>query len=73
MVRCNIYKNQNEITKNKRITMKVSRLLIFVVVYSLEYKIKGYSVTNVFEYGKIKSYFRAEICKKSIGIETILN
>ena len=44
MVICGKYKNLNKTTKITRMSMKVYRLLIFVVLYSLQCKIEGHAV-----------------------------
>ena len=44
VVICGKYKNLNKITKILRISLKCDRLLIFVILYSLQCKIEGYAV-----------------------------
>ena len=44
MVICGKYENLNKTTKITRMSMKVYRLLIFVVLYSLQCKIEGHAV-----------------------------
>ena len=38
------YKNLNKITKIQRISLKFHRLLIFVILHSLQCKIEGHAV-----------------------------
>ena len=44
VVICGKYKNLNKITKIKHISLKFNRLLIFVILYSLQCKIEGHAV-----------------------------
>ena len=44
VVICGKYKNLNKITKIKDIALKIHRLLIFVILYSLLCKIEGHAV-----------------------------
>ena len=64
LVICGKYINLNKITKIKHISLKFYRLLIFVILYSLQCKIEGYAVKKVFYYGKIKGNFCARKSKE---------
>ena len=44
VVICGKYINLNKITKIKHISLKFNRLLIFVILYSLQCKIEGHAV-----------------------------
>ena len=44
VVICGKYMNLNKITKIKHISLKFYRLLIFVILYSLQCKIEGHAV-----------------------------
>ena len=44
VVICGKYKNLDKITKIQHISLKFYRLLIFVILYSLQYKIEGHAV-----------------------------
>ena len=44
VVICGKYKNLNKITKIEHISLKFQRLLIFVILHSLQCKIEGHAV-----------------------------
>ena len=44
VVICGKYLNLNKITKNYHISLKFDRLLIFVILYSVQCKIEGHAV-----------------------------
>ena len=44
MVICGKYKHLNKIIKIKHLSLKFNRLLIFVILYSLQCKIEGHAV-----------------------------
>ena len=48
VVICGKYINLNKITKIKHISLKFDRLLIFVILYSLQCKIEGQPFKKVF-------------------------
>ena len=48
VVICGKYLNLNKITKNYHISLKFDRLLIFVILYSVQCKIEGHAFEKVF-------------------------
>ena len=65
MVICGKYINLNKITKIKHISLKFNRLLIFVILYSLQCKIEGYAVKKkYFTKERSKGIFVRESLKK---------
>ena len=61
VVICSKYVNLNKITKILNISLKFNRLLIFVILYSLQCKIGGHAVEkNCFNMERSKGIFVRE-------------
>ena len=68
------YINLNKITKISHISLKFNRLLIFVILYSLQCKIEGHAVKkSVLIRKDQREFLCAKISRNSIVNENALN
>ena len=74
MVICGKYINLNKITKIEHISLKLNRFLIFVILYSLQCKMRGICcLKKLFTTERSKGIFVRENLKNSIVNENALN
>ena len=73
MVICGKYKNLNKITKIQDISLKFHRLLIFVILYSLQAKKWDKLFKKCFTKERSKEILCAKISRNSIVNENALN